>query len=116
MSVRRSVRCITGNGQRAPVAERPVALPPAAVWGVAAMSIRSFIQSFAKPEMFGPEAIEAMSEGLAAALRELNEGGGPPKLVIEVVAQRIIAAASNGERDPVLLRKAALAALPGEED
>ena len=37
------------------------------------MSIRSFIQSFAKPEMFGPEAIEAMSEALAGALRELNE-------------------------------------------
>jgi hypothetical protein len=76
------------------------------------MPIRSFIQS----EVFGPESIEAMSEALAAALGELNEGGGPPKLVIEVVAQRIIAAASNGERDPVRLRRAALAGLPGEED
>jgi len=66
--------------------------------------------------MFGPEAIEAMSEALAGALRELNEGGGPPKLLVEVVAQRIIATASNGERDPVRLRKAALAGLPGEED
>jgi len=46
---------------------------------------------------------------LPPALRELNEGGGPPKLVVEVVAQRIIAAASNGERDPVRLRRAALA-------
>ena len=74
------------------------------------MSIRSFIQSFVKPEAFEPEAIEAMSEAFAAALKELNEGG-PPKLVLEVVAQRIIEAASNGERDPVRLREAALVSL-----
>jgi hypothetical protein len=80
------------------------------------MPIRSFIQSFAKPEVFGPEAIEAMSEALAAALVELNEGGGPPRLVIEVVAQRIIATAATGEHDPARLRRAALAGLPGEED
>jgi hypothetical protein len=79
------------------------------------MSIRSFIQSFVKPEVFEPEAIEAMSEAFAAALKELNEGG-PPKLVLEVVAQRIIEAASNGERDPVRLRAAALAGMPSEED
>ena len=49
----------------------------------------------------------------AAALKELNEDG-PPKLLLEVVAQRIIEAASNGERDPVRLREAALAGLPSE--
>lgn len=74
------------------------------------------IRSFIKCEVFEPEAIEAMSEALAAALRELNEGRGPPELVIEIVAQRIIAAATNGERDPVRLRKAALAGLPDEPD
>jgi hypothetical protein len=39
-----------------------------------------------------------------------------PKLVLEVIAERIIAAATIGERDPVRLRKAALAGLPGEDD
>ncbi len=72
------------------------------------------VRSFIKP-VFEPEAIEAMSEALAAALKELD-AGGPPKLVLEVVAQRIITAVSDGERDPVALRKAALAGLLGEED
>jgi hypothetical protein len=79
------------------------------------MPIRSFIRSFVKPEVFEPEVIEAMSEAFAAALKELNEGG-PPKLILEVVAQRIIAAASSGERDPVRLREAALAGMPSEGD
>jgi hypothetical protein len=72
------------------------------------------IRSFVKPEVFEPDAIEAMGEALAAALKELDEGG-PPKLLIEVIAQRVIAAASDGERDSVRLRKAALSGL-GEED
>jgi hypothetical protein len=73
------------------------------------------IRSFVKPGVFEPDAIAAMGEALAAALKELDEGG-PPKLVIEVIAQRVIAAASDGERDPVRLRKTALAGLGGEED
>jgi hypothetical protein len=56
-----------------------------------------------------------MGEALAAALKALDEGG-PPKLLIEVIAERVIAAASDGERDPVRLRKAALLGLPSEED
>jgi hypothetical protein len=64
--------------------------------------------------VFEPEAIEAMSEALAAALKELNEGG-PPKLVLEVIAERIIASANTGERDPVRLREAALRGF-GERD
>jgi hypothetical protein len=73
------------------------------------------IRAFIKCEVFEPEVVEAMSEALAATLRELNDGRGPPELVIEVVAQRIIAAATNGERDPVCLRKAALGALSAED-
>jgi hypothetical protein len=71
------------------------------------------IRSFVKPAMFEPEVVEAMSEALATALKELDEGG-PPKLLIEVIAQRVIAAASDGERDPARLRKAALAGMPRE--
>ena len=56
-----------------------------------------------------------MSEAFEAALKELDDTG-QPKLVLEIIAERIIAAARIGERDPVRLRAAALAGLPGEED
>ena len=72
------------------------------------------IQSFVKLGEFEPDAIAAMSEAFEAACKELNDDG-QPKLVLEVIAERIIAAASIGERDPVRLRKAALAGLPGED-
>ena len=75
------------------------------------MPIRPFIGARA----FDPETIVAMSEALAAALKVLN-GGGPPKILIEVIAERIIVAATNGEREPARLLEAALAGLPGEED
>lgn len=77
---------------------------------VAAMSMRSFM----KPGVFEPEAIAAMSEAFDAACKALNDTG-QPELVLEVIAQRIIAAASMGERDPVRLREAALLGL-GERD
>jgi hypothetical protein len=47
------------------------------------------------------------SEACEAALIDLHDTG-QPHIVLEVIAQRIIEAASNGERDPVRLRKAAL--------
>jgi hypothetical protein len=56
---------------------------------------------------FEPEAIAAMSEAYEASLKELRDTG-QPKLVLEIIAERIIAAARTGERDPVCLRKAAL--------
>jgi hypothetical protein len=65
------------------------------------MSIHSFI-----PRAFGPEAIEAMSEALEAACKELQDTGQPP--APEAIANRIIAAARFDERDPVRLREAAL--------
>ena len=48
-----------------------------------------------------------MSEAFEAALKELDDTG-QPKLVLEIIAERIIAAARIGERDPVRLRAAAL--------
>jgi hypothetical protein len=56
---------------------------------------------------FGPEAIAEMSEALDAACLELGDTG-QPEVVREMVAQRIIFAATLGERDPVRLRQAAL--------
>ncbi len=73
------------------------------------------IHSFVKPGEFEPEAIAAMGEAFEAACKELDDTG-QPKVVLEVIAERIIAAARIGERDPVRLRKAALGGLAGDED
>jgi hypothetical protein len=73
------------------------------------------IHSFAKPGAFEPETIALMSEAFDAACQELQDTG-QPQIVLEVIAERIIAAASVGERDPVRLRKAALVGYPGQQD
>jgi ATP-dependent protease HslVU (ClpYQ) ATPase subunit len=52
---------------------------------------------------FEPEATAAMGEAFDAACKELHDVGER-----ELIAKRIIAAASGGERDPVRLRTAAL--------
>jgi hypothetical protein len=71
--------------------------------GVSAVSIHSFVTS----GVFGPEALAAMGEAFDTALKALDDTG-QPRMVREVIAQRIIEAASHGERDPVRLREAAL--------
>jgi len=65
------------------------------------------IGPFMVPGAFEPEAIATMSEAFEAACEVLHEAGQPE--VREVIAKRIIAAATAGERDPVRLRVAALA-------
>ena len=75
------------------------------------MSIRLYVQ----PGVFGPEAIAAMSEAFDAACKVVNHTGQPSEALREVLAQRIIIAATSGERDPVRLRAAALAGLPDGE-
>jgi hypothetical protein len=66
------------------------------------------IRISAMPGAFEPEAIAAMSEAFEAACEVLHNAG-PPEVVREIVAGRIIAAARFGERDPAHLRVAALA-------
>ena len=78
----------------------------AELWGRAAMPYHLFIQ----PGAFDPEATAAMSEAFEAALKELQDTGDEMR---ELIARRIIAEATLGERDPVRLRKAALAGLAG---
>jgi hypothetical protein len=96
----------------APFLIRGMFMATLAPWGeIAAMSIRSFV----KTGVFDPEAIAAMSEAFDAACKELHDTG-QPLVVLEVIAKRIIAAASIGERDSVRLRAAALVGLPGERD
>jgi hypothetical protein len=48
-----------------------------------------------------------MGEAFDTALKALDDTG-QPRMVREVIAQRIIEAASRGERDPVRLVEAAL--------
>jgi len=65
------------------------------------------IFSFIGRGAFVPEAIAVMCEAFEAALKALHDTG-QPESVLEVMAERIIAQARLGERDPVRLRKAAL--------
>ena len=75
------------------------------------MSIRSLV----RPGEFDPEAIAAMVEAFHAAYKALDDAG-QPKIVLEIIAQRIIEAARCGERDPARLVKAALPWLNPERD
>jgi hypothetical protein len=59
---------------------------------------------------FDDEATRVMGEAFDAACEGLQDGG-QPDLVREIIAKRIIKAAQKGERDPVRLRDAGLAAL-----
>jgi hypothetical protein len=67
------------------------------------MSIRSFVT----PGVFDPETLAAMDEAFDAAFAALDDIG-QPKIVREVIAQRIIEAAKRGERDPGRLVEAAV--------
>jgi hypothetical protein len=60
--------------------------------------------------VFNDLATQVMGEAFDAACKELHDKG-QPTLVYEVIAKRIIDAAKKGERDPVRLRNAGLAAL-----
>jgi hypothetical protein len=59
---------------------------------------------------FSDDVTRIMGEAFDAANKELHDTG-QPAIVQEIIAKRIIAAASLGERDVVRLRDVALAAL-----
>jgi hypothetical protein len=59
---------------------------------------------------FDDEATRIMGEAFDAVCKGLQDTG-QPALVREIIAKRIIEAAKKGERDPVRLRAAGLAAL-----
>jgi hypothetical protein len=59
---------------------------------------------------FGPESLVAMSKAFEAACNER------PTIARGVIANRILAAARLGERDPVRLRAAALTGPHGERN
>jgi hypothetical protein len=58
---------------------------------------------------FDDEATRLMGEAFEAACKDLH-ATRQPALILEVIAKRIIKAAMKGERDPVRLHNAALAA------
>jgi hypothetical protein len=64
-------------------------------------------QPFMVPGAFEPEAVAAMSEALEAACEVLQDAG-EREVMREIIAKRIVAAATVGERDPVRLLAAAL--------
>jgi hypothetical protein len=60
---------------------------------------------------FDPETVKTLCEAYDKACKQLHDTG-QPYLVSEVIAQRIIATAKRGERDPERLCEVALKALP----
>ena len=65
--------------------------------------------------VFNDRATKIMGEAFDRACKELNDTG-QPAIVYEVIAKCIIDCAKNGERDPVRLRNAGLAALGFGDD
>ena len=66
------------------------------------------IHRFLKKQVFGPEDIQLMTTAFEDALRvlQLHDRSDP---VTEIIAKAIIDIAQAGERDPVQLRKRAIA-------
>lgn len=65
--------------------------------------------------IFDDRTTKIMGEAFDNAFAALHDTGQPP-IVYEVIAKRIIDGVRAGERDPVRLRNAALAALGLEDD
>jgi len=59
---------------------------------------------------FDPATVELLASAYEIARKSLHDKGQPP-LVQEIIADRIIEAAKNGERDPEKLCEKALTAL-----
>jgi hypothetical protein len=65
------------------------------------------VNSSLEPGVFEPDATAAMGEAFEAACNHLHDAG-KAEVVRQLIAERIIAAASRGELDPVRLRATAL--------
>jgi hypothetical protein len=59
--------------------------------------------------VFDDRVTQVMGEAFDRACKELHDTG-QPEIVCRVIANRIIEAVKNGERDPIRLRNAGLAA------
>jgi hypothetical protein len=72
------------------------------------------IVPYLRDASFDPDAIRIMSLAYDEARRSLHDRG-QPEVVLELIATRIIAFASKGERDPEKLVSAALQLLGTDE-
>jgi hypothetical protein len=67
------------------------------------------IVPFISDTVFEPEDIKLMSDAFNKAIEDVYGFGHPNKIVGKMIASRIIALTSGGERDPNRLREKALA-------
>jgi hypothetical protein len=74
------------------------------------MSSAQIIQLF-RAAAFDPESVDKMCSAYDLATSRLHDRDRRPALVNEIIAQRIIAMAETGERDPQALADGALRAL-----
>ena len=70
----------------------------------------SKIVALFEPTGFDPEIVEILAQAYEKARKSLHDTG-QPAIVQQVMAQRIVAAAKTGERNPDKLCEAALTAL-----
>ena len=68
------------------------------------------IVPFISNGVFEPADIEVMSDAYNKAMEDIYGFRRPNKIVVEIIATRIINLAKGGERDPDRLRERALAA------
>ena len=68
------------------------------------------IRPFLKDATFDPEHVKAMGQAFDSIIRELRDRG-KSRVVREVIAERIVAIAKTGERDPDKLCELAMDAL-----
>ena len=69
------------------------------------------IRPFLKGASFDAEHVKAMGEAFDSVIRELHDNGKQSSVVRKVIAERIIALAKSGERDPDKLCELAMDAL-----
>ena len=77
-------------------------------------SILTFIGKVAGG-VFDDRVTQVMGEAFDRACKELHDKG-QPEIVYQVIASRIIEAVKKGERDPIRLRNAGLAAFGADYD
>ena len=76
----------------------------------AAKAVMATIVDLFRQTSFDPDTIKTLREAYDRALRSLHDAG-QPDIVKEIIAQRIIALAKQGERNPDRLCSDALSAL-----
>ena len=79
-------------------------------WNGAQAFTMGTIQDLFRGTAFDPETVKTLFDAYDKARKSLHDTGQPP-IVNEIIAQRIIALAQQGERDPDRLCAGALSAL-----